>query len=119
GGLPVKTVSGAKNLFGAPKDFQEFIAAEFGKLEKDDDGSCESGIQITVDKVHKDGFASGAITSCGGYAAFWAKTDGKWKEALGTQELPDCKRLNEFGFPLSIAGDKCSNEDGKHVPYTP
>lgn len=93
--------AGAKQLTGAPEDFQDFVgrAAEEVSEQADCDGAA---VGITVDVIRTDGFAAGGVNECGGYAAMWAKVDGAWQEIQGTQDTWDCAVLKQYRVPSDI-----------------
>jgi hypothetical protein len=54
----------------------------------------------------------------GGNWAIAERTHGKWREALGGQEYPTCRRLSRLKVPVGIAyGGRCYNAASHLVTY--
>jgi hypothetical protein len=82
--VEVKVRADAKDL-RAPASFQRFIGRTAQRIT--DRSTCTGGyVGVTVETLRTDGFASGGVNDCGGYAALWAVVDGRWKEIQSTQE---------------------------------
>ncbi|MBF4160059.1 hypothetical protein [Nocardioides acrostichi] len=92
-------------LKGAPDDFKNFIGRVADDLQEQ--SSCQADVGVTVFDVRSDGFASGAISDCGGYQALWAKVGQEWKEIAGTQDIWTCSLLKEYAVPSDVAGNQC------------
>jgi hypothetical protein len=115
-------------LPGAPRAFKKFVRSELRSTWQgyfEGRPACKGVPTIDVDRLRTDGFAMGTVTDrgkkgCaagGGYVAIWAVHDGEWREAVGTQDVPTCARLERFDIPAEIGIDSCY--DGSDVvPYT-
>lgn len=115
-GVFVEKSADVAELRGAPDDFRAFIGTTIQQVL--DDSSCTDGaVGVSVKAVRSDGFASGGVNDCGGYAALWAVVDGSWKEIEGAQELWDCAVLERFKVPSDIAGDACYDYDGDNKQH--
>ena len=68
---------------------------------------------MTVETLRTDGFASGGVNDCGGYAALWAVVDGDWKEIQSTQETWGCAALERYEVPSGVAGETCYDYDAQ------
>jgi hypothetical protein len=120
GGFVIMHDSDIDKMTGAPADFKAYLHVEFANLGANDgaDSQCRSTISIT--KLAPKGWAAGAISDCGGANVYWAKFDGAWKQAFGSQEeAPRCKDLKKYAFPVSIGGKFCLDNDANKVPYKP
>lgn len=121
-GIAIRRAGDVAKLVGSPQDFKQFIENELGRQQQADDSFCGTrGGTVTVQKIASSGYAAGAINSdCGGgYAAFWARKNGSWKEVIGTQSEMACSQLKGTGFPTQIVGDECYDSNGNSVPYRP
>ena len=98
-GVTVRSQADLAKLVGTTDDFKSFI----GTALQTDAGSCPTP-EIDVMKYSSSGYASGGVGGCGGYRALWAIQNGRWKEALGTQDEWLCGDLNRFDIPESFAG---------------
>lgn len=97
-----------RQLKGAPEDFKTFIGGVAAQLAAEGKSECPTAFSgVTVTKVSTAGFATGGVSSCGGYVALWAKVDGSWKEAIGTQEQWDCAELTRYRVPSALVGHTC------------
>jgi hypothetical protein len=105
-GVEVQSRADAKHLRGAPRSFKRFIGRKAQRIA--DRSTCTGGyVGVTVERVRTDGYAAGGVNDCGGYAALWAKVDGRWKEIAGTQEIWSCAILKRHQVPSSVAGNTC------------
>jgi len=97
-------------LKGAPSDFVDFI----GQVLSDDaDPSGECNPTISVDGIDPaTGVALGSVGACGGADVLWARWNGRWMEATGTQMGWDCAELEKFRVPREIVGPTCVVFDG-------
>ncbi len=113
GGEPIRMSKAAdvSKLEGAPDDFKQFIAGVVAHATEVPDEECPA--EVLVKAIHPDGYASGALVSCGGAAYMWAKRDGVWQQIWAGQDHPGCDDMKKFTVPVEIAGDKCF--DGKDV----
>ena len=114
-------------LPGAPAAFRRFAKDRLrSDWQQTLDGrpACKGSPHLTVRALRTDGFALGdfserPVPGCqagGGYVAFWAVRHGQWKEVIGTQDVPTCRRLEKLGFPSELGVDECY--DGTDVvPY--
>ena len=102
-GISLEQPGQVSQLEGAPEDFKAFAADEVqGAI--DDGAACPEAFHgVTVNRIQGD-LALGAVNSCGGYVALWARTDGAWKEILATQEAWQCADLEEYDVPASFVG---------------
>lgn len=115
-GVEVQTRADAKHLRGTPKSFKRFIGRKAQRIA--DRSTCTGGyVGVTVERVRTDGYAAGGVNDCGGYAALWAKVDGRWKEIAGTQEIWGCGILERHTVPSSIAGDSCYDYRAQRVRH--
>lgn len=122
--LPV----GPEMIPGAPHSFRKFARQELRDSWNQDlnhDPACKQAPTMTVRSLRTDGFAFGffgtypqpGCPTGGGYVAYWAVRNGKWKEVIATQDLPFCDRLEKVGFPSDLGVHKCY--DGHDVvPYS-
>jgi len=102
-GISVEQPGQVDLLEGAPDDFKAFIADEV-QAAIDDGADCPDAFHgVTVSRIKGD-VALGAVNSCGGYVALWARTDGAWEEIIATQEAFQCADLEEYGVPASFVG---------------
>ena len=99
-GVTVKSPSDLPKLVGTTEDFKSFI----GTVLEDDRASCPQP-EIDVMRYSNDGYARGGVGGCGGYQAIWAVQNGRWAEALSTQDEWLCGDLNRFSVPEEFAGD--------------
>ena len=105
-GVEVQTRADAKDLRGAPRSFRGFIGRKAQRVT--DRSTCSGGyVGVTVARIRVDGFATGGVNDCGGYAALWAVVDGHWKQIQGTQEIWSCAILKRHQVPSSVAGKSC------------
>jgi hypothetical protein len=121
--LPV----GPEMIPGASRSFRTFARQQLRESwvrDLDHKPACKSAPTMTVRSLRTDGFALGSFGTyprpgCptgGGYVAFWAIRQGQWKLVLGTQDFPDCDRLEQVGFPSELGVHDCY--DGHDVvPY--
>ncbi|MEO6472660.1 MAG: hypothetical protein ABIR57_11845 [Aeromicrobium sp.] len=115
-GVAITKPSEVDKLVGAPQDFIDFIAAEMQTKYKSEDAPCTYSIGVM--NIDPSGFASGSFSACSGANLYWAKVEGKWKEAFGTQmEGPPCTDLKKYRFPIRVAGKTCLDDAGKEIPY--
>ena len=120
GGFVIMRDSDIEKLAGAPADFKAYLHVQFAKDSANDgtDSQCKSTISIT--KLDPLGWAAGAISDCGGANVFWAKVNGAWTQAFGSQEeAPRCKDLKKYAFPVSIGGKFCLDNASTKVAYKP
>ncbi len=111
-GFEVRDQADADNLTGAPVAFKQFIGRTAQRLA--DGSSCSDGyVGVTVEMLRTDGYASGGVNDCGGYAALWATVDGQWKEIAGSQEMWDCAVLERYAVPSDVAGTTCYDYDAQ------
>ena len=113
---------------GAPRSFRQFARQQLRESWINDlgrDPDCKSAPTMTVRSLRTDGFAYGdfgtyprpGCATGGGYVAYWAIRHGRWKEVLGTQDVPFCDELEKIGFPSELGVHKCY--DGNDVvPYS-
>lgn len=126
--LPVKSTA----VPGAPAGFVDGARAELTKqwARYGDQTGCEQVPLLWVQKVSSAGFAAAAYnddpsqangSKCqnvgGGAQEFWAVVDGTWKPVIVTQDVPTCAQFEQYSFPSSIVGNKCS-QGGKVVAYS-
>jgi len=124
----VQLPAGPEAIPGAPRSFRKFARQQLRRSwiqDLDHKPACKKSPTMTVRSLRTDGFAIGGFGTypqpgCetgGGYAAYWAVRNGRWKLAFGTQEIPFCDALEKFGFPSELGIHKCY--DGEDVvPYT-
>jgi hypothetical protein len=119
-GVVLRKAADVLRLHDAPEDFKQFMAGVVdsklhGLVEPDPD--CP--FSVTVRKLDTAGFALGAFLSCGGNAEMWAKHDGVWQEIWAGQTAPDCKAMEKYSVPTSIAGKTCFDEPNERdIDYT-
>lgn len=114
-GITVHSRDDVQQLRGAPRSFKRFVADTAATIVAG--ASCEGDfVGVTVDAVRTDGFASGGVNECGGYAALWAQVDGRWQEIQGTQDSWDCAVLEQYAFPseLLLGNDTCFDAGDQH-----
>jgi hypothetical protein len=109
-GVAVKTAADTSKLTGTSAGFRSFIAEQLAQISGP--ASCA---EVHVQKYSSAGYAIGAVSSCGGYAALWVKEKGGWHEGLATQDVWDCDGLRYLAVPTSFAGE-CANEAGSFGP---
>jgi hypothetical protein len=102
-GVAVEQPADVSQLTGAPDDFKTFVAGLASKAQQAGKACPDAFHGITVQKLRGD-FALGAVNDCGGYAALWARVDGRWQEILGTQEQWSCADLAAHDVPEGFAG---------------
>jgi len=73
-----------------------------------------SEVGVVVDVVRTDGYAAGAVATCGGYQAMWARMHGSWRQIQATQDTWDCRPLHRYHVPSDVAGDSCFAYHGDH-----
>lgn len=114
--VSVRKPADVVKLEGAPEAFRQYVAGLIdATAEAPLDGDCPP-VEVSVNVVHPDGYASGAVLACGGAAYMWAERDGVWQRIWGGQDLPACADMKKFSVPQEVAGDECY--DGKQaVPY--
>lgn len=111
--IELKRPSDVAELTGAPQSFKDYLA---GLLAKKSD--CQFGLTIGVQRIRTDGFAVGGVTECGGHAAVWAVVNGRWQEAIGTQDGWHCGDLKKYRVPDSLVGTQCYDaQQRKEVAY--
>jgi hypothetical protein len=113
---------------GAPRSFRTFAKEQLREAwvhDFDHKPACKQAPTIMVKSLRTDGFALGDVgeyaqPGCpagGGYVAFWAIRHGAWKEVIATQDVVECGRLEQLGFPSALGVHECW--DGHHVvPYS-
>jgi len=112
--------SDIENLAGAPTDFKAYLHKEYAKDTKDDGTDSQCHATILVTQLDPRGWATGSISDCGGANVYWAKVNGAWKLAFGSQEeAPRCADLRKYAFPVAVGGSSCLDNSSKKVPYTP
>ena len=115
-GVEVQSRADAQHLRGAPRSFKRFIGRKAQRIA--DHSTCTGGyVGVTVERVRTDGYAAGGVNDCGGYAALWAKVDGRWKEIAGTQEIWGCGILERHKVPSSIAGSSCYDYQAQRMRH--
>jgi hypothetical protein len=112
---------------GAPRSFRVFVRHSLVDLWKELGltPACKGSPLMSVRALRTDGFALGTVgtyqqAGCpggGGYVAFWAVRNGEWKQVIGTQDVPNCSRLEKLGFPSELGVHDCYNGDDV-VDYT-
>ncbi|WP_332642729.1 hypothetical protein [Aeromicrobium sp.] len=113
GGVVLESPADTSKLDGVPEEFKAFIAAELLKQQTASGTAmtdCHPKDQLIVDVIDPAGHAAGRVefAACTGARLYWAKVDGKWRKVLGGQVYPQCDAFKQYGFPVSVAGDKCS-----------
>jgi len=101
GGIQVNALIDTDKLEGTTEAFKTFIAHVW---QIDADSGCASP-QVVVQKYSSRGYARGSVGGCSGYVALWVLREGRWAEALGTQDEWQCDDLARFAIPQSFAGD--------------
>lgn len=115
-GVELTSPVDVSKLTGAPADFRTFIAGVVAQANQDaGNATCASGASVA--QIRVDDFAVGGVNSCGGYAALWAKVDGRWQEVDGTQDTWDCDTLERFSPPASMVGHQCFSYHGDHKAH--
>ena len=111
--------SDIENLAGAPTDFKTYLHQEYAKDSKDDGTDSQCHATILIAQLDPRGWADGSVSDCGGANVYWAKVNGAWKLAFGSQEeAPRCADLKKYAFPVAIGGSSCLDNSSKKVPYT-
>lgn len=114
-GAPLYVSGDAARLTGAPKDFQEFMAARVRSAIEFDDGQCSEPPVYSVKAVADSGHASGSLSQCGLRQIIWARSGGKWKQIWSGDTEPDCATLKKYTVPSGIAGKSCRDSEGSHL----
>lgn len=119
-GAFIVTDADLEQIKDAPADFKAFVSRKAAKAAAD----CpEAAHGITVNMVRTDGFAVGAVNSCGGYVALWARTantggnPGKWKQIIGTQDAWACAPLRKHKVPSVLVDGRCFDYSGDHKEH--
>lgn len=111
-GAFIVTDADLEQIKDAPADFKAFVSRKAAKAAAD----CpEAAHGITVNMVRTDGFAVGAVNSCGGYVALWARTattGNKWKQIIGTQDAWACAPLRKHKVPSVLVDGRCFDYSG-------
>jgi hypothetical protein len=122
-GVALFKTDDVEKLRGAPQDFKNFLTGVVAKVTAGSDPSDQCAPRVTVTRIDPAGFASGAISDCGGAAVIWANRDGTWKEIWSGQIEPDCEVMKDARVPKSIvdiAGGNCLDRSTQQLmPYEP
>ncbi len=117
-GVEIDNRADVKNLRGAPEDFKKFIGDVVKRVKaKSTCNDPGAAVGVTVETLRTDGYAVGGVNDCGGYAALWAKVDGRWKQVEGTQDSWDCAVLKKFRVPSDVVGKKCFAYHGENKEH--
>lgn len=115
-GVPLFVSADAAKLAGAPKDFQEFMAAKVRSAIEFDDGSCDEPAVYSVTALADTGFAAGELSQCGVQNIVWARRANHWGQVWAGAGEPPCARLKKYAVPRGLAGQTCT-EDGESKLY--
>jgi hypothetical protein len=114
-GAVLRKAADVSRLHDAPDDFTHFMAGVVDTKvhSSEPDPSCP--FFVAVRKLDTSGFAIGGYLSCGGNAEMWARVDGVWREIYAGQDYPDCKSMEKYSVPKTIALDKCFDDGFKKL----
>lgn len=119
-------------LRGTSRAFRRFVRARQNHLwvQAGRRSRCAHAALVMVKEYRTDGFARisdegmfqhrGPVSCAdGGAEAIWALSGGRWRElAMAQSPGYDCRMLNHYRVPSSIAGHQCDDEYGNLVPYS-
>lgn len=114
-GAVLRKATDVKKLHDAPDDFKHFMAGVVDTKVHSFEPDPDCPFFVAVRKLDPSGFAVGGYLSCGGNAEMWAKADGVWREIYAGQDYPDCKTMEKYSVPKTIALDKCFDDGFKKL----
>lgn len=116
-GVPLYVASDAKNLTGAPKDFQQYMAWAVRRAIESDDGTCDEPGVYSVTAIANSGHAAGEFSRCGVERIYWARKSNHWIKIWSGSGIPPCADLKRNEVPNGLTGTRCT-ADGKTRIYT-
>lgn len=121
-GVELRSPRDVAKLRNAPEGFRQYMAGRIDELvQADFEKECPPVVRVNV--IDPEGFATGSINGCGGYALIWKNVDGVWQQVLGGQDYWRCTDLRKHEVPVSVVHDgKCLEFKGQEttvVPYGP
>lgn len=114
-GAVLRKAADVQRLHGAPDDFKHFMAGVIDTKVHSFEPDPDCPFFVSVRKLDTSGFADGGYISCGGNAEMWARVDGVWREIYAGQDYPDCKTMEKYSVPKTIALDKCFDDGSKKL----
>ena len=102
-------------VFGeaVPSDFGNYITSVYASQK----AKCAATTFSIGSPVVRDQFAV-VNESCGaGSAVFYAKVDGQWQQAFGSQNLPECSDVDKYSFTKELVAE-CFSSTGSVVTNT-
>ena len=115
-------------LPGARHDFKAF-AAHAGRKDRRwviahhlNDCLKASGLHVdAIAYAGRLGYATGGVSSCGGYEAIWTNVNRggtrvtHWREVFASQDGWYCPVLKRFRVPSALVGDSCYSPKAKRT----
>lgn len=116
-GQPLFAPDDARQLRGAPKDFQQYMAHEVRSAVESDDSSCSEPPVYSVTAIADDGHAAGELSRCGVERIFWVRKSGEWIKIWSGTGVPPCADLKRNDIPSGLTKARCT-ADGRTQDYT-